>query len=233
MSGIVNKRVSITFNTINWILHKPKFTENLQENLKIGNEVLCEFRKEFGYPHSDTYAGQIKYNGNNSKYSILHNRIEDVISEYYIDIMSSLRTIPHYDKNIKNLTKNVMNTNAANCYEQSYIIQNKLIQRGINAIRIATEIENADNKRYFTDHVFVAFGFDEISNLNKAPKYWGKNVVVVDSWANIVASAADWEKQIHKFMKIHPYEKLFIEEVHNNPLSILSCKLHHYLLRLY
>ncbi len=206
MSGIAKSIQSIGIRPVAVI--KPASADILQQNIKIAEDVLREFREELGYPRSYTFACQIGYNGDTRTYSVLKKVIGQRISEYDDLIYKNLRRISDYDLNADTLAFNMKELNAGNCYEQSAIVHNKLLERNINAVTVITDIKNWDKKRLFKDHWFVVFGFDKISDLWKEPKHWGKNTVVVDPWADISGSALEWEKKIHIFLSVKQYEKI-------------------------
>ncbi len=207
MAGI-SSISSAAYKPLNATLPKARYVDELKLNLEIGEAVLNEFRRELGYPRSYTFACQIDYTGNTKNYSVLKNAIGQRISEFDDLIYDNLREIFDYDCNASILASNMKKLNAGNCYEQSAIIHDKILKRNINAVTVITNIKNWDKKRRFNDHWFVVFGFDKLSDLRKEPRYWGKNAVVVDPWADIVGNAIDWEKKISDFLSIKPYEKI-------------------------
>jgi len=191
----------------------------LEKNIRTGQDVLENFRREVGFPNSSSYFRQVKYNKNINYYALAIPDVLDNAIEQADKDITTLRMKYLYDhgSDITKLAGIVQSLNAGNCDIQSKIIHQKLIERNINSAIVWSFIQNKDESRICRDHWFVVFGFDDISNLKQNPEHWGENAVVIDAWANIVASAVNWDKQIGEFLNFKPHEYLkptYIYETH-------------------
>ena len=165
----------------------------LQKNLRIGQEVLDEFRDKFGYPISYTYLAQLKYNGNTSRYSLYSNIENEILRSRML--IRNLRNTPYFNADYENLLRNLNVQNACNCGEQAKIAHHLFAKKNISAVECLYFITNSNPKRPVKDHAFIVIGYNNDEYLWNKPKYWGKFAVVIDPWSNIVAQAEEWNKQ--------------------------------------
>ncbi len=195
-----------------------KYESLMQKNLRIGQEVLDDFRSKFGYPVSSSFLRQLKYTGNTARYSLLEKNIEKAIP-HTTNQIDKLREVLNYDYNYEALCSNMSKFNSSNCGEQSQIIHYLLNKKKVSAAECVYFITNSNPKRPVKDHVFTVLGFNDREYLWNEPQYWGKFAVVVDAWANIAAPAEVWNKQILDFLKIEPYEQIKTAGMRVNPFG--------------
>lgn len=177
---------------------------NLRQNLKTGEAVLREFKKEFPVLHSNTYLAIRRFQHQDSnKFAKILPKIQKVEQKYnqgvgltremtddvFDEVLSGSSSFGTYVTKLKEVLAFIK---YGNCGEYSDIVDFKLINKGENSHNIAMSFKDpkTGKERNYGKHVFTVFGFKEGAQLTN-PKTWGQDAVVVDAWANIVMRSND------------------------------------------
>ena len=191
------------------------FLGGLKKNLRLGEKVLHDFKKDFPYITSSSLWRERK------------NRVEErenkplfecrkIINLYSVKIKKmreSLEGRPNSeDKRTYNerLREEVQKRGYGNCGEISDLLSSYLKQRGIEYRDMSVVIQCP--KRYgYKDHTFKVIGMEKYANPRR-PDTWGNNAVIIDGWRNFVLSVPDG---------IREYEKLYGTEHRKNNSNFL------------
>lgn len=189
--------------------------EGLKENLRLGEKVLKEFKKEFPAIRSNTYI-KAKLLQNEGKKINFSEKLTSIMNKYSLNINEVRKqfdykryyTLNQYINDLKIALRTIKH---ANCGEQADIIQYELLQKGKEAHRIwmKSKTTNKDGCNIFCDHVFTVFDLKKGARV-ESPKTWGQNAVVVDPWANIVLPAHKAVEYFKSFLGIKEDEKLLV-----------------------
>lgn len=196
--------------------------KGLKQNLEIANEVALVFKKEFPVLKSSTFEATKLYQGRAKKGKDLYSKTFKKNDENYRNAIYKLRkkvkpiisklieldedshkyTKMYLGKYIKRLKKFMKKYQAANCEEQSHIVQYELLKRGIEAHVIKIDFLG-NNKRLCNDHQIILIGMNkELPDKNLRfyePETWGKDVVLLDVWGNVINNVDDGLKAIKDF----------------------------------
>lgn len=180
--------------------------QGLKENLRLGERVLKEFKKEYPYLRSDTFLclhryqvrklGPIKYDGilQNASGAIVGCSKEIKAARTKIKSIFMTSEIPINFLNYISMIKRYIIANKfANCGEISDIIQVKLLEKGEKSRCVNIKITEAVEKRAergFGDHSFTVFGLKR-GAIMTMPNTWGREAVIIDGWSNTVLPAKE------------------------------------------
>jgi hypothetical protein len=78
--------------------------------------------------------------------------------------------------------------NKANCWEDSVIIKNSLLEKGENPHNFQMVVTNENGDEY--NHYSTVFGLKKEAKIEN-PSTWGTKAVIVDGWKGIVMKASD------------------------------------------
>lgn len=184
--------------------------KGLRQNLRVGDEVLREFNREFGRLKSSSFIkAKMDYHSDNPLYDSVLPKLKPVYRKYskMIEGIRSLPvfySIPSQDPKgfVKKIISVVKQYKYANCSVRSWIVQDKLLEKGKTAHCLSMTVKNKDGK-VLEDlgHEFVVFGLKEKAKLTN-PKTWGTNAVIVDPWTGNPFDAKEGLKAITEFLKI-------------------------------
>ena len=170
--------------------------EGLKENLRLGEGVYRDFKKEFPFLRSNTFVGSkiIQCEGSD-RFEKIKPKADKLVKDYGEGIVNirELLKVPYYN-NLEEFVvatkKLVSKYGFANCAEQTDIVQNKLLKKGEKAHRIKMVVRDIESNRLkaYGDHVFSVFGLKKGAKPDY-PNTWGNKAVVVDTWANRVMPA--------------------------------------------
>lgn len=181
--------------------------KGVKQNLRTGEAVLKDFRKEFNFQiKSNTHIFRkmlqhcCKPNGEMlwKKLSPINNRIFFEIQNMKTELKGFYLSVDNF---VDQLKQKIKLTKHGNCNEQAEIIKQKFIKRGYKAYNVGIIITVNETKkiRDCGEHVFTVFGLKENADLTK-PSTWGNKAVIVDPWVNIVMKAHDGLKYIKRYM---------------------------------
>lgn len=191
---------------------------SLRQNLRLGEEVLHEFRQEFPVLHSNTrLLNRFENNISQATLSKLSPKMDPIVDKYSKGI-GSLRTISlskvnvpmtyfgrlkyyfsssskrkdYFDAFINRLKLLMQEKKYANCGEQSAIAMAMLIKKGEKPclINIIIIDKFTNLKKPGGDHAFVVYGLNKAAN-NLQYRTWGQKAVILDPWSNTVMKASD------------------------------------------
>lgn len=177
--------------------YKIAFQGALKNNLRLGENCLKEFTREFPYIHSNTFwEVKMEKHKDNSEYKYLVPNIEKVARKYS-QIVQKTRYIMDTnfyssDNYIKKLKNTIRLTNAANCDECADILLWNLMQKNIPAHKIYMSIcdKNTKREKELGDHLFNLIGLQKGADIRN-PKTWGNSAVIIDGWKKCVMPAKD------------------------------------------
>lgn len=176
--------------------------EGLKENLRLGEQVLKEFKREFPrHIRSGTFL-EIKIAQHSGKDKFERSALPKArpIAQRYLNertnAIKSLNLNPHsFDDFISELKTSMKTKRFANCHEHAFVAKHNLLKKGedphIISINILDIQTNKYKDKYSSYHIFTVFGLKKDAQFNK-PETWGQEAVVVDTWGgNIVSKAQD------------------------------------------
>lgn len=154
-----------------------QFKGGLRQNLRLGDEVLREFNREFGRVKSYTYINtKMNYHLNDDRYVPIVPKLKRVLSKYEKGVIASRNLIDYYSEYCSSLSdgvkriKQVLKSNPfANCGEQAYIIKDALCKKGENAQRVHLTI--LDKKG------FEEFGLKQKIKAENLKKWYTKEAI--------------------------------------------------------
>jgi len=170
-------------------------SSSLKENLRLGEAVYKDFKKEFPVLRSKTFV-QCKifqYEGSD-RFEKIRHKVENLadsnaagIRDVRWQISGKYFNLSEY---IDKLKKVISAKKYANCDEQAQIIQFELLKRHQKSHFISMHVRDAESGRNikFRMHDFSVFGLKKGAEIDN-PKTWGNNAVVVDPWSNRVMPA--------------------------------------------
>ncbi|MDD3236565.1 MAG: hypothetical protein PHV37_00530 [Candidatus Gastranaerophilales bacterium] len=182
----------------------------LKQNLRVGEDVLRSFKKEFPALKSNTLVDLHIMNVKDTE------RFQSVLpdlrrlSERYGDNLYQVRReiitpykdeqLPRYVERTGELLKKKP---YANCSESSYFIKQALKEKGETPTRLTMDVINKKNGYPVDgkDHVFNIFGLKENADPTN-PKTWGNQAVVVDAWSNFVMEAKNALETFNRIFKV-------------------------------
>lgn len=189
------------------------YPKQISDSLKIGQEIITEFKKEFPDIRSATQVELTLLNWNDSFSAYVS---KESFKEYANSLREKIKIIlprrmrknifTNFSDYVGVLRKEIKKLNAANCGEMSDITLYEALKRGKDAKMVGFNIVNkreTETVRYprgISDHVFVVMDMDKKAQVNKISS-WGKNAVVVDTWAEIVDTASNAIKTFKKMFK--------------------------------
>ncbi|MFA6988810.1 MAG: hypothetical protein WC197_01965 [Candidatus Gastranaerophilaceae bacterium] len=177
--------------------YKTVSFDGIKPEIRIGEEVLQEFRRKFGYLKSSSFIiGKVNSHEGNSMYPCcllesLKTKSDIIRSEIYDkDLMQNLLQKTH--KSIKDfivaLEQSLKRKGKANCWEDSVIINQALLDKGLESknFQMVAYLDNGHNINHFS----TVFNLKKGAKIND-PKTWGSKAIVVDAWEGIVMQASD------------------------------------------
>lgn len=184
---------------------------SLKTNLKIGQRVIKDFKKDFPYLTSNTRFDLFLSSIENReglprpylKYLLHLSKISKIIEK---NRMLTYGMFPDSNESLFKKLSAVLRVNKyANCGESADIIRYKLQKEGVDAHNIiCTDLPGSNN------HVFSIFGLGKDA-VADAPSTWGNKAVIVDGWCNIVMKAKD---------AIEYYENIFKADIKKSGLTL-------------
>jgi len=169
--------------------------EGLKENLRLGEGVYKNFKKDFPVVRSNTFVdAKISEHLGSDKFKKLIPKLKHLEYKYGNGVSTERKqrrgnnfSIPEYINNLRNV---LAEKKYANCGEQAQIIQYQLFQKGEKPHIISMLFKYECLGVNMNDHTFTVFGLKKGAELDN-PKTWGNHAVVVDPWANIVMKSSD------------------------------------------
>jgi len=192
------------------VTNNTSFYGGLKKNLRRGESILADFKKEYPYIKSFTFWQQrLDHFDNKDKKKL---RKSQCIAMYYSDRIDVLRkkineieSLNDKDKYIECLKNEVRENGFGNCGEIVQIISDELDKRDIPHKNIKFTITGGKNT--FKDHVFTVIGMKK-NAIPSEPHTWGNNAVIIDGWRNFVLSVPDGIREYEKFYQAK-YNRIF------------------------
>lgn len=167
---------------------------SLKENLRLGEDVYRDFKKEFPYLRSNTFLGSkiVQYQGSD-RFEKIRPKIERLADKYDLKIgenRSNFYGVDTFEEFVSNIKKIISKNKCANCGEQANIMQYELLKKSTDPHLISMEVEYplSGMVKEYGSHEFAVFGLKKGARLDN-PKTWGQEAVVVDPWVNRVMPA--------------------------------------------
>lgn len=194
--------------------HQRISFEGLKDNLRLGEKVLKDFRKEFGYPHSATFVrAKIIRNSKSTKPKVIEKleEVEDVWIKYRNEVRelgikenkrpTSMLDLKNYIDNLKALIKS---KKCCNCPQQASIIQFELLKRGEEAHNVIFTFTGD-----YRNHICTVFGLKKGANFSN-PATWGNKAVIVDAWSGVVKKANEGLEFLKHYMSFNSQKEKMI-----------------------
>ena len=184
---------------INFVTNNIYFKGGLKTNLRRGEKVLKEYKKEYPYLKSSTHWQQRidkmedKRGGDFAKCQIIIDQYDNKINDMRIAVESSIRPK-------KELKKLIAQHNLANCGEITDIISEILRKKKIKHKQVGFDIW--DGFSTGKDHIFCVIGTKKKADLTN-PSTWGNSAVIIDGWLNFVLSIPDAIREYENFYMAH------------------------------
>lgn len=179
-------------------------TSFINENLKIGKQVLESFNKTFPAveSHSMAQLQLLKTANPQAKKSLvaqcqeLCSRVGAMKDEVYG------KTYKSFNEYVTALKQSIKKYNVADCGHRSDVVIGSLNPHGRTAQKIEMVVlDSAGNQK--SNHIFPVMAMKKDANINK-PETWGDNAVIIDAWANIVMKAEEGINYLKKFVNFTP-----------------------------
>lgn len=190
--------------------HSSPSFEGLKENLRTGEKVYREFKKEFPLLRSNTFVqSKIAQHRFSRKFKTLIPKLQQLSYSYGSGVEYSRSQIkesyPGLGVYIKDLKNVLARTKYANCGDGSHIMQFELLKKGEKPHLISMTVKDLifGHPVKNGDHEFAVFGLKKGAKLDN-PKTWGNEAVVVDPWSNIVMQARDAIEEIKAKLGFEP-----------------------------
>lgn len=193
------------------------FNGALKKNLRIGEEVLKEFKTTYPIIKSNTKIWtdieDLQHRGLGD--SNLFKSLEGLIIKYSKGV-KKLRDFKFAYNDITIMKRMVQKDPYANCQECADIIQDNLYRnKRINATNISMHIHNEEispRRPETSCHVFTVLGMKKGAEPDD-PKTWGSSAVVIDGWKNFVMKADDAINYFRHIFNVNDkYEDVFFKE---------------------
>lgn len=186
-------------------------SNSLKENLRIGEDALREFKKEFPYLRSDT---MLDVRLKRLKSPIPKNISEEMffLTCAYKHYVSSSRNANCFidfnfdslDDYIKVFKNNIKNFKAINCKEYKILSGYSILKKGFKSRLMAMQVYNKEGfPEKNESHGFTVIGMKKDAD-PRNPITWGQKAVVVDFWGNLVMKA----DEALKYFKMHFFSKI-------------------------
>ena len=180
MSISINSKLNIAFT-------------GMQEDIQVSRQIVKNFRKKLGKPHSNTYVDvMMRGHEDNPKFAEIKEKLEAVRQKYYKQVTILRNNLNYwintqklvfpenYSELMEKLKQLIFNTNAANCEKVAKVIQYEHLKKGIEMHNFSFSICDKDTGK-FRDHVFSLRNLPKVSD-HSNPETWGE-AVLVDCWA--------------------------------------------------
>lgn len=184
---------------INPVSNLIYFQGGLKKNLRQGEAVLREFKREYPYLKSNT-LWQRRLDNMEKRRNMSLSECREIIEDYGYQIGCARLDALNEQEDPRELGKRIISDGFGNCGETSKVISAKLDEQGIENKRIGFEIKGKN-------HVFNVIGMNKNGSVNQ-PATWGKNAVIVDGWMNFVLSVSDAIREYEKFYGARHYHDL-------------------------
>lgn len=187
----------------------------LKQNLRIGEEVCREFKKEFPVLRSNTLvAAKIdKYEGN-AKFKVIISKLKGIQYKYQSGIKYDLNVKMMWlnskpGEYISNLRKTMASGRYANCPHHAVLNGAELLSRGENPQIVSLKVLDIITGKPIETraHIFPVFGLKENAWPN-IPQTWGNKAVAVDTWANRVMPAGEAIEYYKEVLGFNPAKHL-------------------------
>ena len=163
----------------------------VKQNLRMGEEVLKEFKTEHPYIRSNTMMNiYIERHKNDSRYTNILPKLSGKSCLAGLKINEIRYNYERSSRNIEILSKSLKRDKSANCKECTTLIFDKLLKRGCKPQNIKLDIVSDAEKARPRNHTFTVIGLDNKADIAK-PHTWGKDCIIIDGWATIVKRAQD------------------------------------------
>lgn len=198
---------------INPITNNIPFNGGLKNNLRQGESVLREFKKDFPYIKSFTLwqhrLDHFKKDDDDKleECQFVALRYADEIDDLrlYMNLIDSFNN--DREKHIKCLQDEVKQRGCGNCGEITEIISGKLREKGIKHMNVRLNMVQGNS---FENHAFNVIGMNKKADPKK-PSTWGNNAVIIDGWRNFVLSAKDGIREYEKFYDTRHFNQIYTE----------------------
>lgn len=202
---------------INQIYSSKVSFGSVKPSLRLGEEVVREFKREFPNINSPSLTAIRAYTLNNRlKNEDLIKRLNKKSMSDYDYFTEKVRNNVYFtgvDSCVKTLIDFLKKFNILNCGEINLIAQQRILKKGVKADMAAFSIKNklpldkSRHGRLCGDHDFIVLNLAKDAKINE-PESWGNKAVIVDAFFNRVGLAADMlEEYKQKFRLDEDLEK--------------------------
>jgi hypothetical protein len=183
-------------------------------NLELGNSVICQFNDENPDAKSSTFYDTVsryleQYGQDSTKLKELKSNPKFAdLAQYIEDYQSGKISIEELEQTATNLDNN--GNNNINCGDRAKIIQNQFSKTntrceiiGLMALDGAEWREDENGKYLWMprgEHAFCVIGLDENADTTD-PTTWGENAVIVDAWLGKTFSVKDGIEYYREFFR--------------------------------
>jgi|GEM_PF-4765258 len=172
--------------------------KGLKENLRLGEQVLKDFKREYPNVKSNVLVDvKASAHEDDPRYQKLLPRLRKVESVYAkgVNEYRKKRLLTPYssvDDYVRELKTDFSAGGFANCQARAVVIESELHKRGVTPCNIGVEFPDSRTGfvRSSKSHVFTVFGLKKDAR-TKEPGTWGQEAVIVDAWAGIVMPARE------------------------------------------
>ena len=184
---------------INPITNNIYFKGGLKKNLRQGEGVLKEYKKQYPCVKSSTFWQQRldrikdKRKGDFMKCQIIIDEYGNSINDmrYLVELSARPKT---------ELKKTLAQQKIANCGEITNIISDILRKKKIKHKQVGFYIYTGDSTG--KDHLFCIIGVKKKADMTN-PSTWGNSAVVIDGWMNFALSVPDAIREYENFYMAH------------------------------
>lgn len=186
----------------------------LKRNLRLGETVLYEFKKEFPYLESSSFIhSKVRYHIKALSSFIMRKGLRLEEKAFELDFkMHGLarhrvlhttvkRTLSEFVRQLKSLMKE---KKSANCDYDACCIFSELKKKKVKprCLQLKVVDTNADG-RLLSNHYTTVIGLEKNAKIED-PKTWGPKAVIVDGWADIVMPAREALDYLASFLGYNP-----------------------------
>lgn len=167
---------------------------SLKENMRIGEDALKSFKKEYPYIKSNTFVTmKLNQHIESDLYKNLNKKLMKLkfIYDFGVGINREYqRKNARYGSIYSIVKKAIAQRKYGNCGEESVLLVNDFKKWKEPPQMCFMEINNKKTGKCLGNHIFPVIGIKK--NVDKSnPKRWGNEAVVVDPWLNVVMKSRD------------------------------------------
>lgn len=174
-----------------------EFSNDKMKNLTTGHCIINQFNRLYPNVQSSTMMdikAKQTVKTNPASAQVMQEQADKCMDKY-VEMLDNnpLKENFSNENYINQIKQNIVQYNIANCGEMAYLVQDELNKKGIDN----KVIEIGGDKNY-QSHVFNVIGMDKNANPSD-PSTYGKNAVVIDTWAKKVMPFDDAVKYYNDF----------------------------------